>query len=998
MAIGLGLFAKVVVAAPAAVPLDLQIAGGPLGAALQLYARQTHQQLLYRSDLVAGLDAPVVRGRYTPDEALRQILAGTAIVVTRPAANVVVLARPPVPPAAPAVRPTSRRPAAAAPEGRAARPPALSDAAPDIIVTGTHIRGSGQGTSPLTIIDRTAIERLGRATIAETLALLPQNFSGTASEQSALTLADGSGSNAGLATGLNLRGLGAGATLVLVNGRRLAGTGRMGDFNDVSSIPSGAVERVEVLLDGASALYGSDAVGGVVNIILRSRYDGLQTRAQVGTVTKGGSQEVQASQLAGHVWATGSALLSYEYYRRTALASGSRTYARSADLRPLGGSDHRQFYSDPGNVFGFDPLAGTFGPAFAIPAGQNGTGLTARAFQPGVVNLENQRLATDLLPDQTRHSVYGRAIQTLGDRLTLSADGRFSRRDFTVRGAGSPAVVVVTPANPFFVSPTGAPADLIAYSFARELGPSQTRGFAETIAASGGADLDLGRSWQVRGYGAFAQQREQNRVSNIVNTGSLSEALGTSGDDPLTAFDATVTGYFNPYGSGAANSRALLDFVGAGYQLLRNRSRVTSYNVDADGPLLTLPGGQVRLAVGANLRHESFVTGGQVFLFANTPTFSPRRVADRIVKAAFAEVRIPLVGRDNAVAGVAGLELSGAARIEHYSDFGTTTNPKVGLSWSPASGVHLRSSYGTSFRAPGLRENQGQPGISATVLSQADGRQTAVLLRSGSNPDLGPEKARSLTVGVDLAPAPGLNASATWFRTRFRQRIGEPALDDFDNALINPALSPFVQRVMPSTNAADLARVTALINDPTSTAAGSFPPAAIGAIVDARFVNTGTTDISGLDLVLAYSFDLGRNHLDLAGTATYLQHYRERLTPTAPTLDTVNRAGKPVHWRGRLSSDWTRGAVGAGATVNLVNAYRDAAARRISAWTTVDVQVRYRPTFATERASTLQLALNIQNAFDRAPPFYDASSGVGYDAANADALGRYVSLQLTKDW
>ncbi|WP_226896337.1 TonB-dependent receptor [Polymorphobacter sp. PAMC 29334] len=255
-------------AAEPAAPKAVRIAAGSLDRALQDYARQTHRQLLYRSTLVAGESVNALSGTFTPDDALRRLLAGTAIVFHSTRGNVVVLDRaPPLEPHhSPSVAPPKQAP------DRIQVPPPGNPTAADIIVTGSHIRGRDAGGMPVTVITRTDLDRLGRATLAEAFATLPANFTGAASEQSALTLADGSGTNASLATGVNLRGLGAGATLVLVNGRRLAGSGTLGEFGDISSIPSSVVDRVEILLDGASAIYGSDAVGGVVNIILKDRY------------------------------------------------------------------------------------------------------------------------------------------------------------------------------------------------------------------------------------------------------------------------------------------------------------------------------------------------------------------------------------------------------------------------------------------------------------------------------------------------------------------------------------------------------------------------------------------------------------------------------------------------------------------------------------------------------------------------------------------------------
>ncbi|MCR4532822.1 TonB-dependent receptor plug domain-containing protein, partial [Acinetobacter venetianus] len=148
----------------------------------------------------------------------------------------------------------------------------------EVVVTGTHIRGVAPGASPVVSVDRDAIDRRGFATVADTLAALPQNFAGLATPAATSTGVDTTSQNAGRATTINLRGLGPDATLVLVNGRRMAGAGGRGDLADVSSIPTAAVERIDVLLDGASALYGADAVAGVVNIILRNDFDGAETR------------------------------------------------------------------------------------------------------------------------------------------------------------------------------------------------------------------------------------------------------------------------------------------------------------------------------------------------------------------------------------------------------------------------------------------------------------------------------------------------------------------------------------------------------------------------------------------------------------------------------------------------------------------------------------------------------------------------------------------------
>ncbi len=972
-------------------PIEFHISGGTLDAALQAFASQAGLELFYPSALVANRRVPALDGRFTPDAALHHLLSDTAIQVAHPNMRVVVLSAAPAAPAHASNKPVrTKRAAATEPRAEAASP-----APNEILVTGSHIRGRDAAASPLLTLDRDALDRTGRTTLADALAALPQNFPGMATEQSALTLADGSGSNASLATGINLRGLGSDATLVLVNGRRLAGSGSMGDFADVSSIPTAAVDHVDILLDGASALYGSDAIGGVVNIILKDHYRGAETRLQLGTVTAGGARDVQAAQTIGKDWGSGSLLLSYEYYLRSALASADRRFAASADLTPLGGTDHRLFYSSPGNILSFDPATGSFAPSYAIPT-VSGRPLTAADFVPGSVNLSNQRAGTDLLPRQERHSVYSRLVQDVGDRLTLSLDARYSHRAFSVAGQPPVSAFAVTAANPYFVSPDSPAFDIIAYDFGPELGPTRTSGFAETIGTSAGADLNLG-PWQLRSYLAFAQQRERNRVSNVVNSQALAEALGTIPDDPTTDFSTARDGYFNPY-STSTNSPKILSFIGEGFQDVRTRSRVYTYDADIDGPLFELPGGPVRLALGTDVRRETFAIRDELLLFSTRPQLSVPPALGRTVVAGFAELRVPLISAANARAGLQSLELSAATRTEHYSDFGTTTNPKFGLVWSPASGIRLRSTYGTSFRAPNLTELTARQSVSATVLPRADGSQVAVLALSGGNPALQPEKARSWTVGTDLAPPglAGVHANFTWFHTRFRDRIGRPALDHVSDALIDPSLAPFVQFVSPSTNPADLARVTALLA--AAPGAGSFPPQAIGAIVDTRYANTSGTTVSGFDLGVGYAFRLGSNRVNVDANGTYLTRFRQTLTPTAPSIENANEVGYPVRLRGKLIGDWSNGPYGATVTYNLVGAYHDLLGQRVASWSTFDLQLRYESQATHGPLQGTKLALSVQNLFDRDPPFTDSSQGVGYDAANADALGRFISLQLTKRW
>ena len=774
----------------------------------------------------------------------------------------------------------------------------------------------------------------------------------------------------------------------------------MGDFSDVSSIPTGAVERVDVLLDGASAIYGSDAVGGVVNITLRGRFDGMETRARMGSVTSGGARDWQIEETVGKRWSNGGVMLSYEYDLRTALASSDRYFAQSADSRPLGGTDHRYYLSVPGNILGIDPVTGAFGPLYAIPAGQNGRSLSPSDFEPGVVNLENFREGVDLIPRQERHSVYAVLSQDLGDTIHLSIDGRYSHRAFDAASVASATIGTVTSANPWFVSPDGANADLFAYSFGRELGASRNHGYAAALSTSGSVVADLNGGWQIEAYGAFAQERDYARTDNIVNNAYLSEALGTTPDDPSTSFSTAKDGFFNPYGNGSSNSRAILAFVGSGYTETRSLSRVYSGNVQADGPLLRLPAGPVRLAVGGDVRRESFTTGGADFIDDPLPDSLEQVGGARVIEAAFAELHIPLVGPANAMSGLRKLDISAAVRAEHYDDFGTTTNPKVGLSWVPVDGMTLRATYGTSFRAPNLVELNQRESITTTTLERADGTLVPVIQLSGGNRGLKPETARSFTAGVDLAPKsiPHFRLDATFFSTVFRHRIDTPAAAQFSEALTDGDLAPFVRAVSPTTNAEDLGYVMSLLASPAATGVNSYPATAIGAVVDTRYVNTGKEDVSGVDATIAYAIPVGASRFNLAANASYLLRYRQQFTPTALSVDLLDEPGEPVHLKGRVTAGWTKGDLAAQIGMNYVNRYRDLLGNRIRAWTTFDLNLSWQPKSDKLWLKGFTASLTAQNLFNRAPPFYDSRIGTGYDAANADALGRFIALQLSKSW
>lgn len=950
---------------------EFNIPAGSLGDALNLFATQSDQQIFFTGDLVAGLRTPGLRGRYAPQEALNTLLRGSGLSWSQTRPGVIFLRRG---------------------EGgaQAAEGAVLLD---EVVVTGTLLKSSGDLASPVVMLDRDALDRRGFGTVAEALTDLPQNYAGSATPVVQLAGSDRGGSNSVYATGVNLRGLGPASTLVLVNGRRLAGTGFRGEFGDVSALPSAAVERVDVLLDGASALYGADAVAGVVNVIMRPSFEGQESRVRVAAA-EGGAEDVMASHVAGRAWSSGSAYISYEYQTTNALNSRDRPYTADGDLRPFGGTDRRGLSSSPGNILSFDAAAGAFVSRFAIRPNASGTAQTPADFIAGSANLQSSMLGADLVPALERHSVYGRVRQSFGERFETTADLRYSRRAYEVAGVANAGVFTVTQANPFFVSPTGAASHTIGYSFLGDLGPTRQEGTSESVGATLGARYAFDADWSLDGYLAFAQERGLAGVYNRVNSRLLNEALGTIADDPTTSFRASVDGYANLFGSGSANSRAVLDFISAGFSEARDRSRASSANFLIQGPLLTLPGGSLRFALGAQFRKETFDTEVTSFLSTAAPRFSPSPQRERSISAVFAEARIPLIGPDNARPGVRSLEVSLAGRYEEYDDFGSTTNPKVGVVWSPIQNLGLRASWGTSFRAASLPQIYDAAGAFGTFLTRADGSSALALFLVGGNADLEPETAETLTLGFDYRPRGRLNLSANYFDTRFTDRIAQPVAENLFGVLSDAALAPFVTLVNPGTNAADLALVQSYSSLPGFSPL--FPVASYAAIVDARWVNTGDVRVKGFDLSGAYPLQVGDSLVTFDASASYILDYETRPTPAAAVRQVAGLIGYPVRLRARVGAVWSRGDFSLGLHANHVDDYEDRVGTTIERWNTVDAQANWIP--SSSRLEGLRLTLSVQNLFDEDPPFHDAPSGYGFDPGQGGLLGRVVSLQLTRRW
>jgi len=841
------------------------------------------------------------------------------------------------------------------------------------VVTGSRIRNSVNAGAPLTIISREDIEVSGYSTVQEALKTLPQNVGGGVSEDSTTE------TNFNLSTSVNLRGLGADSTLILVNGNRQVQAGVDGSFVDISTIPAAMVERIEVLTDGASAIYGADAVGGVVNIILRTDYEGAETRVRGGSFG-GDAEEMQLAQLFGTNWESGRLVFGYQYYDRDALASSDRDYTADGDKTPFGGNNFNIPLSNPGNIF--SPF--TFQPTFAIPTAQDGTDLTSADLLSGVVNLENLAAASDLLPSQKMHNAFLSASQQIGDRLELFAEGRYSTRDVQYRTIGLPRLLFVPASNAFFVDAFGGfPFSVIAYSFLDDLGPITGVGESTSQSTTVGVSFDFLQDWEVRVSGGYGSEKTDWIGRNNVNSAALAAALADS--DPATAF--------NPYGDGSFTNPATLEAIRA-TQYERATSDVGSANILADGPIFDLPAGSVRLAIGGDHRNEDLVNES-----TSPDEVTTRRYFDRTVTAAFAELAVPVLGGNS---GNPKLDLSLSGRHEDYSDFGTTVNPRIGVNLFPVGSLKLRGTWGTSFRAPKLVNlDEATPGSTTAQLTtipdpQSGSGQSLVLLRSGNNAGLQEETATIWTAGIDYASDVGFSFSLTYYDIDYKDRVapGGPTGRPSDTLLQEEQWEEIVNRDPSAQEIADICNSPAFVGSPSDCM--NTPPVAI---VDTRLRNLSMVKVTGFDIALEYAIDGSAGRFDFSLNGNYIDSFKRAATDSSPVFDIVDTVNNPVGLRLRAGTAWTRGDLGINAFINYLDSYEDdlsTPVRSVDSWTTVDLRAAYRTPSGDDWTSGTEISLSVVNAFDEDPPFVNAFAG--YDNDNADPLGRVFGLQVVKSW
>src|ERR1700678_3321370 len=304
------------------IKLHFDLPAGPMDKALRDFAVQANRNISYEPSIVAGLQAVAIRGEFTVGDALTLLLKGTKLRAVDVNTKTIRILE----------KTSSGTSPQTVPEDFSSKNTEIQNEndIEEITVTGTHIRGTTNSPSPVLVFTRDDIDAAGVNTIQQFLQSLPQNFGGVS--ENTISGVAGKTTDSVNGNAPNLRGLGASATLVLINGHRVAPGNSDGSFVDISMIPLTAVERIEIVTAGSSAIYGSDAVGGVVNIILRTKFDGAETRVQYGSVTDGSSHNVQVGQTVGTDWTGGSGVLSYQYFDQTPLPAASRDYLHSVPL------------------------------------------------------------------------------------------------------------------------------------------------------------------------------------------------------------------------------------------------------------------------------------------------------------------------------------------------------------------------------------------------------------------------------------------------------------------------------------------------------------------------------------------------------------------------------------------------------------------------------------------------------------------------------------------
>jgi iron complex outermembrane receptor protein len=859
-------------------------------------------------------------------------------------------------------------------------------------VTGSNIkRIEGEGALPVQTITRGDIERQGIQTVEELVVRLSAN-----SSIGGLSLSGAEGSTLTGYSAASLRGLGAPRTLVLLNGKRLANTAFSGAAVDINAIPLSAIERVEILTDGASAIYGTDAIAGVINFILRQDFTGFEGFAYYGDSEQGGGKE-QRYNVAGGWGDLGrdkfNVFATFDYHKVDNIKASQRDFAKTTLIpnAPGGPYDKTSGNSIPGNVF--IPGVGTRNPGnpaclppFSFPGISASARLQCRFDYASVI---------DVVPPSENYEVFGSARWQFSPNHQAYVDALWQQNTATARVSPPPISsatilsgedVLTIPSSPFYphalAQQFGVDGQPLAVSWrGLELGPRTDENKTTQYRVVGGLQGNLA-GWDYNAYVNWTKSKAEDKWVAGWSVGS-------------TLLPILNSGQINLFGFNTPEAVALMKTALINQKVYSADSDMTEFNVTASNEIYKLPAGPLALALGATYRHEKYsLDVAPVVESGDVPGLggANQSISDktRNVWAVYAELNIPIVPT---------LEGNVAVRYDDYQSIGSTTNPKFSLRWTPTKELLVRGSAGTGFRAPSLVDlNQQVIGATGGTYddplrcpSTGSPRDCEAQFNSQQNgdPALKPERSRNWTVGFVFEPVPAFSFGIDYWWIKIKDVIGLPAETPiFSNMVASEAAglivryapgSPGCQNAqsppLPCPVAFGVQRLSNLLELKTDgfdvNATFRMPPQPWGQL---------KIDFNGTYLMSWDQQSQGEETLHLAGI------YGGGL---AATVQGSGSTGGFPRWKHNAAATWTYGPWQATLNQLFVNSYQDDSSdgviRDVGTYSVWGLQGRY------TGFKNLELTLGVKNLFDKDPPFSRQTNSfqVGYDPSIADPTGRF---------
>lgn len=853
-----------------------------------------------------------------------------------------------------------------------------------VSVVGSRIRRKDEtAASPVFTMERNEIEATGTTTVGELLQQLPSvgsSFNST-----------GSGGTSHGSASLNLRNMGNNRSLVLVNGRRWvngAGTRGFRDFVDLNTIPLAAIERVEVLLDGATAIYGADAIAGVVNLVTYSNFDGLKASAYLGQTGKGDGFTHDEEVLWGKSGDWGSVLASASVRRSNQILAGDRSFSRV----PLQGISP----DTPAGRFRNTTAVNGFGTKTFVP---NGTG-GFRLYDPAT-DVYNDHADTTLIGPLNLANVYGQLRWNLGERATFVSEALFNTRKSSqrfspsaprIRGSDGMTIPADQPFNPFGVTFQGKGFEAVREM--PEVGPRINTQNVNTMRLAVGLEGEVFSSWSWNVFYTYAQNKARWHSTNQIDLDKVALALGPNARcQQYHCVPLNIFGAITP---------EMADYIRAD-GIDHNGTKQHDFTANVTGELFALPAGELAFAAGVEYRKESgyddpspyFNQTPQFITYSRKTTSAPRLPTTGAynVKEAYVEFSVPLL---TDLPWAKKVELSAASRYSDYSTFGNTTNSKLGLVWSPWDELMLRTDWSQGFRAPsinelyaGLRQTNlpardpcngggvGLPGC-ANVPATYDQKNFAggvIPSTVGGNPGLRPETSVNRSVGFVYTPhfAKGLAWSVDWYKIDLKE-----AISSFGSQNLLDLCASSGQRCNLIQRAAS-GEIINLIDGP---------------------INLNQLKTSGVDTTLRYALPkTAAGNFAIMVTATYLDRFNRYDTLPNGQVREVKRAGMSdvaresfPRWKADTSLDWSRNQWSANWRMHYIGSTWegiDPGFGHIPAQLVHDVWGAYRL-----RAQPVTFTLGVQNLFDKRPPLSWVNGGDNnFDMSTYDPRGRFIYVK-----